>query len=66
MYYVHSIHDLYVGDLNYVTSVNWQTLRSYTIQYKQTSKCSKSAEKTLEQDSEYALSPETDRRIYQG
>ena len=36
------------------------------MQYKQTSKCSKSAEKTLEQDSEYALSPETNRRIYQG
>ena len=62
---VHLIHVLCLGDLNYVSSVYWQTLRSFTIKYKQASTCSKSAKQTSEQDSKFVLSPKTDIITYQ-
>ena len=65
MHYVHLIHVLCLGDLNYVSSVYWQTLRSFTIKYKQASTCSKSAKQTSEQDSKFVLIPKTDIITYQ-
>ena len=65
MYYVRSIPILRLGDLNYVTSIYRQTLRSYERQYKEVSSCTNSATETPEQISKYVLSPKTDRTTYQ-
>ena len=54
------------GDLNYVSSVYWQTLRSYTTITNRHLHVQSQLKKAPEQDSKYVLSPKTNGTTYQG
>ena len=54
------------GDLNYVSSVYWQTLRSYTININRHLHVQSQLKKHRSKIQKYVLSPKTNRTTYQG